>query len=158
MQTVYITIGLPGAGKSSWAKCRVEEDEKTVIVNRDAVRSMLSGTYRFDTSKEDVVTQLVESSVRTLLRAGYDLILDETALTRFYRDEKVSMIRRIASESDLKVKIVLVHFKETQLNVEHRMNDPRGLSRDEWIRVIKDLSSGYEPPQDSETADDFIRV
>ncbi len=41
-----LTIGYPGSGKSIWAKYHVENNNKSVIINRDSIRTMIAGTYQ----------------------------------------------------------------------------------------------------------------
>jgi predicted kinase len=47
---LYILIGLPGSGKTTWAKNKAKDDLRTVIISRDGFRSMIKGEgeYIFD--------------------------------------------------------------------------------------------------------------
>lgn len=80
-QTIYLTIGIPGSGKSTWAKKFAATcAEPTVIVCRDDIRTMLAGTYEnYNFNKmEKRVKKLAEDLVVDLVLDGYNVIIDET--------------------------------------------------------------------------------
>ena len=75
MKTLYVTIGVPCSGKSTWAK---EQGIRTV--SRDTERLSIFGKYRMGSEKEEnTITKIVEYKVKQLLRIG-DVILDNTHL------------------------------------------------------------------------------
>lgn len=75
MNTLYVTIGVPCSGKSTWAK---EQGIRTV--SRDTERLSIFGKYRMGSEKEEnTITKIVEYKVKQLLRIG-DVILDNTHL------------------------------------------------------------------------------
>lgn len=81
MKTIFITKGLPASGKSTYAKKKVLEYPNTVIVNRDSIRTMLMGEYKyfpFGSSMEKLVTQLERGSIVAALDKGYNVIIDAT--------------------------------------------------------------------------------
>ena len=51
MQNVYILMGLPGAGKTTWAEKKTKENDNTIIISRDDIRYMLSHSYRYNSSQ-----------------------------------------------------------------------------------------------------------
>jgi len=76
-QQVIICKGLPGSGKTTFARKWVNEDPgKRVRVNRDDIRRML-GPY-WVPQREDLVTQIERDTLRSSLLAGYDVIIDAT--------------------------------------------------------------------------------
>lgn len=81
MTTLYITRGLPGSGKTTLAQALVAEDpERRARVNRDDLRVMLHG-QRFGAEwQERQVTVVQNAQVAALLRAGQDVIVDDTNL------------------------------------------------------------------------------
>ena len=53
MLNLYILIGNIGSGKSTWAREKVKSTPRTIIVNRDALRTMVGGgEYIFDKEME----------------------------------------------------------------------------------------------------------
>lgn len=79
---LYVTRGLPGSGKSRWAKTWVAQNpEQRVRVNRDSLRDMLwGGAYTRDTKFEDVVVAAQRAQVWALLASGLDVVCDDTNL------------------------------------------------------------------------------
>lgn len=84
MATLTITRGLPGSGKTTWARAQVG----SVRVNRDDLRLMLHGTVGVGTNRtEGQVTTAQRAQVEALLLAGVDVICDDTNLrTRIVRE------------------------------------------------------------------------
>lgn len=86
--TLIVTVGLPGMGKSTWA--RNLEADGWVRVSSDAVRAQLLGGHEeekpYDLKNEDEVWGIVEEHVRNNLRMGRNVVMDSTALTRRSRD------------------------------------------------------------------------
>ncbi len=81
--TLTITRGLPGSGKTSWARRQVGH----VRVNRDELRRMLHGGPLFTDRAERQVTIVQRATIEALLRAGVDVICDDTNLrARTVRD------------------------------------------------------------------------
>ena len=86
-QELRITRGFPGSGKSTYAKAWVDEAPGRVRVNRDDLRAMLFGrTGVLANTEEEAVTTAQQSQVRSLLRNGRSVIVDDTNLVlRFAR-------------------------------------------------------------------------
>ena len=76
MTTLTITRGLPGSGKSTWAR----EQPRAVRVNRDDLRRMLHGAPLGQGWAEVQVTVAQRAQVEALLRAGVSVICDDTNL------------------------------------------------------------------------------
>ena len=76
MPTLTITRGLPGSGKTTWAK----QQGGHVRVNRDELRRMLHGGPLHTGWAEIQVTLAQRAAVEALLRAGLNVICDDTNL------------------------------------------------------------------------------
>jgi predicted kinase len=80
MTTLTITRGLPGSGKTTWAK----QQPGLARVNRDDLRRMLHGGSVEDPERrgraERQVTAAHHAAVEGLLRAGADVVCDDTNL------------------------------------------------------------------------------
>src|SRR2546429_1425033 len=83
MPTLTITRGLPGSGKTTWAK----QQGGHVRVNRDELRWMLHGGPLHTGWAEVQVTLAQRATVESLLRNGINVICDDTNLrTRTFRE------------------------------------------------------------------------
>lgn len=81
MSTLIITRGYPGSGKSHKAKAWVAEDpEQRARVNRDDLRKNLYDADRLNYIQEKAITAVQRASVRALINAGKDVIVDDTNL------------------------------------------------------------------------------
>ncbi len=87
--TAYILRGLPGSGKSTLA-AKMHADTGAEIVNRDAIRMALHGTYwSGEEEKEDEVTLYEQSLIVDNVKKGRDVIVDATNLNPVHFDSLV---------------------------------------------------------------------
>lgn len=86
MSALVITRGLPASGKTTAARAWVAEDpERRARVNRDDLRaSLFGGAGVLDYAAEQTITSVQQSTVRTLLAAGRDVVVDDTNLRLKY--------------------------------------------------------------------------
>ena len=73
--TLTITRGLPGSGKTTWAR-----ERPAARVNRDDLRLMLHGAAGYQGWAERQVTVAEHAQIEALLRAGVDVVCDDTNL------------------------------------------------------------------------------
>lgn len=145
MKTMYILCGLPGSGKTTWAKGKIESSTDTIYVNRDDFRnSLFCGKYTFNKNIEPVIKATVEEMVSQALLNDVSVIIDETNLTEEKRR------KWIEKGSLYGGKQVIVHFTAMDECLENRMRDPRGISREKWESVINGMKETFEPPTEDE--------
>jgi predicted kinase len=84
--TLTITRGLPGSGKTTWARSQ----RHAVRVNRDELRRMLHGGYQGTDRAERQVTIVQLASIQALLADRIDVISDDTNL-------RASVVKRLIS-------------------------------------------------------------
>lgn len=85
MATLTITRGLPASGKTTYARAWVAQDPSSrVRVNRDDLRLSMFGAPFLDYALEAVVSTAQRAQVEALLRAGRDVIVDDTNLRAKY--------------------------------------------------------------------------
>ncbi len=109
---LYFTCGLPASGKSWWAKAWVDENpEGRARVNRDDIRRMLHrqwgglgsqekrrATARFT---ERQVTIAQHAQAEALLRAGFDVVIDDTNLEGRHIAELRELAARAGTVAEL---------------------------------------------------------
>jgi len=100
-RTYYVLIGLPGAGKSTWAAQRAG----CVVVSRDEVRRFLYGHRLGDRGDEAVFREVLKLRVR---EGDGDVVIDGC---HAYRRERVGVVETIrCSETRLAYRVVGVLF------------------------------------------------
>lgn len=124
------------------------------MVSRDSLREMLLGRYGVRPEVEGLVGRLAEVALREALRRGWDVVVDETNVTRSARRRWLRLVRSV----DVGAKVVCVHFTETRRNLELRMRSPKGLPRREWEEVIARMRRMFEVPQRDEGFDALVKV
>lgn len=82
---LILTVGLPGSGKSTWAKAEEAKDpENAIRVNRDDIRERLYGAEYHNSApdplKEKKVSQVREEEISRALKEGKTVIADDTNL------------------------------------------------------------------------------
>lgn len=81
MTTLVMTRGLPGCGKTTYARLWVAEDRaRRARVNRDDLRAMLDDGNFVKGVTEPRVIAARDSAISSLLRLGVDVICDDTNL------------------------------------------------------------------------------
>ncbi len=152
MTTLYVLIGLPGSGKSTWAQQNAGRLQ-AVIVGSDEVRREFQVNGQ-NPLKGDLVFAEVERRARALLQAGQSVILDATHFLRKYRTYTLHLAgdtpaRRVAIWFDVPLDICL------QRNA-HRGNLTFG---DEQVPgdVVRGMADLLQPPGRDEF-DEVVKV
>jgi len=154
MSTVYVMCGLPGSGKSTWAKNKAKE-ANTVIVSPDAIRTMLFGEYRYDEAYEPTVLQVSLFALYCAVAAGEDVVFDEVSLSR---EERRAVFNTLAYyHKDGAVKVVCVNCRSSD-NLANRMKDSRGYPKERWVEVIETMRQRYEAPTVDEGFTEVLEV
>ena len=155
MQELFILSGLPGSGKSTYAKW-LKSDRGTFVVSSDMIRLALNaGIYPRDDQDGDyamlepVVWSLVKQAVVMLLQAGHSLAIDATNLTKARRLYWQKVAR--SAVPDIRVTIV---WCTGNWDSPSRWLEERGCSEEEYWRIRHKLEASVEIP----TADEASKV
>lgn len=101
-KNIIITIGLPGSGKTTWAKDFVKENPNYVRVERDELRFSLKNIPIGDSKFEKLVTQLQYQMVHTSLNNKYNVILSDTNCNKKYL---LQFIDEFKTKADITFKV-----------------------------------------------------
>lgn len=110
-----ILIGLPGSGKSTYAKEEHESDSNSVYLSSDKIREELYGNESVQGNPAEVFT-LMQSRAIEALKNGRDVFYDATNLTRKDRAGiLVTTPRYVYKQATVILPHMRCVLKETQL-------------------------------------------
>lgn len=122
MNKLYIMIGCPGSGKSTFAKEKMLKGKEDTIkyISRDEVRfsTIQEGQEYF--SKETEVYHTFIARIRNALKNGFDVIADATHLNPSSRQKLFSFL----GDSIKNVEVIAV-FMQTPLDICLERNELR---------------------------------
>lgn len=145
MQNIFLLCGIIGSGKSTWAR-KFAKEKHIAIICRDDLRTMIKGRYVFEEEVEKLVKHLANINIILALSKGWDIIIDETHLTKFKRQETIEFIRSHPYSVLNGAQFKFVYFSEKENNVDNRMKSPKGLSRETWETVYERMLASFEEP------------
>jgi len=145
---VIILKGLPGSGKSTWAKTYCEKNTNYIRVNRDDLRNM-RGKYWLP-KQEKLITAFEMSCIRESLIRGFSVIVDATNFNPTYFNKLKTNIETISSEfkvlcpdsEDIKIE---TKFFDTPLKecIKRDMARPNSVGE----KVIREMYDKYLKPK-----------
>lgn len=107
--TIYVMVGVPGSGKSTWIKKNLGENFP--VVSRDLIREDLGYAAKGEKilgtrEQEEAVTKIQNRKIKWFLNRGISFAIDDTNLGK-YLSELIETLR----ESSKKPKIIGVIMK-----------------------------------------------
>ena len=94
---LMVLRGVPGSGKSTYAKKWVAEDpHNRVRVNRDDLRYSTFGLHQLDPALEHVITKAEHALIGAYLTAGKNVVVDNTNLRTKYVTEYLQLAAKHA--------------------------------------------------------------
>lgn len=151
---IYVLVGLPGSGKSTWVK---KNQAGCVIASSDDYIEMVA--KKEGKTYEEVFQNTIASAIDHLndtvsdaLREKNDLIVDQTNLTR---KKRMQLLKKVPPEY---TKIAVV-FTVSDSELEQRLTR-RGKETGKVIppEVINRMRNMYTPPSTDEGFDKIINV
>ncbi len=137
-QEVILTIGLPGSGKSTWAREQIKNNTNYKIVCRDDLRSMLDNGV-WNPKNEYLVKKLQHSMIKTILENGNSVIVADTNLNETTRKELYNTVDYVSRTMNTSIPVVEKSFLDVPVEECIR----RDLARPNSVgsKVILDMAS-----------------
>lgn len=93
---VVLNIGIPGSGKTKWTEEFLRKNPDWVKVGRDDFRYMLRNQSMLDFRGENMITDMVISTVRKALLSGFHVIVDNTHCRLSYINAMIEALNDLA--------------------------------------------------------------
>lgn len=137
MPKLIFLIGLPGSGKSTFAKQYQKENTGTKRVNKDDLRAMLDDGI-WSKSNEKTVLSVQKQIVSDCLYRGHDVIIDNTHLDKKHEEE----YREFCLDNSY-----LFETKFFDVDVEACIRRDKKRSNPVGAKVILDMYNRYLRPE-----------
>ena len=149
--TLYITVGLPGSGKSTYAK-KFIKDKAVEYLSSDELRAVY-GKDETDQSVTSIVFGHIKRKVDEFLKDGKNVMVDATSVNRKERSDYINTAKKYGA------KVVAIVFKMDRQGLIDR-NKKRG---EQGGRVVPDwvidkMLAKFEEPSYNEGIDVMIYV
>lgn len=139
--------GIPGAGKTTWAKSQVEP--KTIVrVNKDDIRRMLCPNddndkgYEWHPILERLVCEIQDGVMMAALAAGYDVIVDNTHINPGH----VEQLEELEQYADGQFGDVALEIRDVEITPEEAIERDKVREHPVGEALIRDM---YEQLQEA---------
>lgn len=149
--TLYILIGVPGSGKSTYAEELYQKSERGIaLVSSDCIRKSLYGNESCQDNPKKVFT-LAHKIIVDQLAHDFDVIFDATNI---YAKDRMDLIRKVCFEVKKEVRFVAIYF-DTSIETCIARQDLR--ERKVPAKVIEKMNRQIDRPN-FEEGFDIIRT
>ena len=143
-QTLYITVGAPGSGKSTYAKLLIEQDPDLVRVCPDDCRRAICG----DSNNQAVSYPafcMAKDQMRKAFDEGKSVVFDATNMYRRVRKDFIKMAR----EKGIKVIAAVFECDKATLLARNAKRGAEG-GRNVSEEIIDKMLANYQRPEKPE--------
>lgn len=146
MPILYMLVGVPGVGKSTWIKQQDWIDENTIVVSTDDIveqyAEQTDRTYN-EVFKEFMPTavKLMASQVEQARNEGQNIIWDQTSTTKASRAKKLRMLPDYHA-----IAVVFLTPDRGELDVRLSGRPGKHIPKN----VVDSMINGFEMPTEEE--------
>ncbi len=145
MKTLFMTVGLPASGKSTWAKAKMAEHPGAYKrVNKDSLREMVDDG-KWSQKNETFILGARDYIVAAALNAGKHVIVDDTNLAPKHQDR----LRQLAKQHGAAFEVV----DFTHVGVEECIERDRKRPNYVGEKVIRSMWNQFLAPKVEMVAD-----
>jgi len=151
MNTLYITVGLPGSGKSTYAKEFIKGKDIEYL-SSDELRAVY-GKGEDDQTVTPIVFGHIKRKVDEFLKDGKNVLVDATSVNRKERSDYINTAKKYGA------KVVALVFKMDRqglIDRNKKRGEQGGRIVPDW--VIDKMLAKYEEPSFAEGIDVTIYV
>jgi predicted kinase len=116
--TLILTVGLPGSGKSTFAR-RLAQAIGATVLESDALRRLLFGQPAYGALESRRLFEAIRVSARELLEHGRDVIVDATNIVEADRRPFYDLAE------ELNVRLLLLRFSASEPVIKQRLSQRR---------------------------------
>lgn len=153
MKFVFMTIGIPGSGKSTWANEFARLNPEFKIVSSDKIREELYGDESIQGNPKDVFKIAFKRTAKILQHDNARVIFDATNVQRKYREQFIDYMKKGVEDAE-NIYFTAVFFDCPYQKAIERQNER---SRKVPNNVIYKMHSKLEPPTKEEGWDWILR-
>jgi predicted kinase len=148
--TLYLTIGVPGSGKSTAVNKMALQNQSLVVINTDAIREEITGDP-MDQTHNNEVWNIAYGRISHTLEYGHSAVVDATHSLRSWRERDITMYRGFREG----IIVVGLYFNTTIKECLSRNNNRnRVVPATSILRMYEALQ--LEPPSTDEGFDEII--
>ena len=150
MMTLYITVGCPASGKSTYVKNYVDNKQNGMYLSSDELRAKF-GSGETDQTCTNQVFSYIKQKISEILQdknGGY-LIIDATSINKKNRREYIELAKKNKSKI-----VAWVFERNRDILIDRNKNRDRVVP----IWVIDRMISQYEKPSVDEGFDEVIEI
>lgn len=152
MSKIIFMVGIPGSGKSTWARNYVDINKNAIILSRDALRRM-RGQYMLP-SQENMISKWMHACFNIALDTNEDVIIDNTNLKEGYYLEFLNILKNHKNCEFYEVYLKIVDI-DYSLCV-YRNTEGRPINERVPIDVVKHMYNNFIEFTKTENLNKFL--